>query len=138
MLLWLVTNAQAGGRESIIFPSNFPSHWAAGSQEAKPCAPAYEHHRHARVQRLNSWGLAADPWAASAVLWKRRWENQHQPPGGTVPVSSYPGPVQALSPCPLALATLKEEPLVLMVGDQELSLLTSVFTCQRMMGGTAL
>lgn len=42
MLLWLVTHAQAGGRESIIFPSNSPSHQAAGSQKAEPCAPAYE------------------------------------------------------------------------------------------------
>lgn len=126
MLLWLVTHAQAGGREGIIFPSNSPSHQAAGSRKAKPCSPAYDHCRRAGAWQHNSWGLAAALGAAPAVLRKRGWENQHQPSGRAVPVSSSPSPIQALSPRPLALATLKEEPLVLLEGDQLPSLPTSV------------
>lgn len=53
-----------------------------------------------------------------------------------VTISSSPRPVQALSPCPLAAATLKEKPQVLLVGDRPPSLPTSVCTWQRMESGT--
>lgn len=61
MLLWLVTNAQAGGRESI-----FPVPQAMGQLGARKLM--YECHGRARAQWPNSWGLAAVPGAASAVL----------------------------------------------------------------------
>lgn len=107
MLLWLVTNAQAGGRKSVL-PSNSSSHRAAGSQEAEPSAPAYST---TGTLELNS--TTAGGWQllhGQHLL----WEKQHQSPGRAVRISLSPDPVQALSPYLLALLTLKEEALVLL------------------------
>lgn len=104
--LWLMHKQV--GEYNIPFQSSKPlGSWEPGSEALCSSTRAP---RHAGAQQHNSWGLASAPWAASAALWKRRWENQHELLERVVPVSSSCGPVQALTPCPLALITLKEGP----------------------------
>lgn len=99
-MLWLVTNAQAGGRESIVFPvlqvigqlgTTVGVLWEDWSSMAQQLGLAAAHEQHLLRSR-EGVRVRRGPLEGLCLLFL---------------------PVPALFLCSLALTTLKEEPLVL-------------------------